>query len=160
MNNRQNRLPEDMIIDGKIIPVTVVAVTGSGVIVQVDNTEYTAFIHISKIANDYVKDVNDYISIGDKFSAKGIRSGAKPELILSHLDLKPVYKKAEPKKEYKPKQPIQPAPEQFTSTQHIPKSLDDMIADANRSYKDKFSSKDKGLQKPRKRFYRKNNNNS
>ena len=76
-------LPLEMIHPGELMPVTVIGITQNGAIVQIDNTEYTAFIHISKIAKGYVREVSDYISIGDKLDAMGSNKGFKPELIYS-----------------------------------------------------------------------------
>lgn len=151
-----SHLPEDMIKAGEIMPVTVIGIAKTGIIVQVDNTEYTSFIHISKIAKGYVNDINDYVSKGDKLNAMGSTKGKKPELILSHLDLQP--KEHTPKKQYTHAPVPQPVPEQFTPTQHIPMSLDDMLAEADRSYKAKFSNKDK-KQRPRRRNFKKNSEN-
>lgn len=139
----QKRLPDNMIHSGELYPVTVLTTTAKGIIVHLDNTEYTAFIHISKIAKGFVYDVNDYVSQGDKFDALGTNRGDKPELILSHLDLKPKTKST-------------PVSEKYTPSQHIPKSLDDMISDANKSYKDKFGSKE-AKQRSRKRCYKNHN---
>lgn len=134
-------LPLEMIHPGELMPVTVIGITQNGAIVQIDKTEYTAFIHISKIAKGYVREVSDYISIGDKLDAMGSNKGFKPELIFTHLELKPKHHDTpvRSQKEYKSK----PAPEQYTPKQHIPKSLDDMIADADKSFKDKYSSREK-----------------
>ena len=139
-----SHLPDSMIVAGELVPVTVIGLAKTGVIVQVDGTEYTAFIHISKVAKGYVNDVGDYVSKGDKLTAMGSTKGRKPELILTHLDLQP--------KEHKDLTPVQSTP-----AQHIPKSFDQMIADADRAYKDKFSSKDR-KPRPRKRNFKKNSN--
>lgn len=153
-----SHLPEEKIIAGELMPVTVLGIAKTGIIVQVDNTEYTAFIHISKIAKGYVNDINDYVTKGDKFNAMGSTKGKKPELILTHLDLQPKESADIPIKPDKPAPTSQPAPEQYVPEQHIPKSLDDMIAEADRSYKAKFSNKDK-KQRPRRRNFRKNADN-
>ena len=163
MRNQQPRLSESVIEHGKIYPVTVIALTETGAIVEVNDMKCTAFIHISKVAQGYVRDVNDFLTVGDKLNAMGDCKGRKNELVLTHLNLK--YKKREDapkedtkdfkpkyeKKEYKP----QPIPEQYTPSQHTPKSLDDMIAAADKSYKDKFNSRDKDRHK-RKHYKNKN----
>ena len=89
------RLPESMIEADKVIPVTVVGIAKTGAIVQVDGTNYTAFVHISKIAKGYVDDVSNYLSKGDKLEAKGATKGFKPELTLVHLNLRPKNKPVE-----------------------------------------------------------------
>lgn len=142
-------LPEDKITAGELVPVTVIGLAKTGAIVQIDGTEYTSFIHISKIAKGYVKDVGDYVSKGDKLDAMGCTKGNRPELILTHLDLQP----KESKQAFK--QEVPTASQEYTSVQHIPKSLDAMIADADRSYKDKFGHRDKKV-RPRRRSFKKN----
>lgn len=157
MRNQQPRLSEEAIEHGKIYQVTVVAIVQTGAIVEVDGTGCTAFIHISKVAPGYVHSVDDFLSVGDKLEAMGDCSGRRNELILTHLNLK--YKKPQDvskskfeKKDYKP----QPVPEQFIPAQHVPKSLDDMIAAADRSYKDKTACKDRNSRHHRKHYKNKN----
>jgi predicted RNA-binding protein with RPS1 domain len=131
------RLPDSMIEAGKLKPVTVIGITKAGVIVQVDGTNYTAFIHISKIAKGFVDEVSNYLSKGDRLEAMGTTKGFKPELTLVHLNLKPKNKPLE----RKPKS--DDVPKKFIPEQHTPKSLDDMIADANRHFKDKTADREK-----------------
>jgi predicted RNA-binding protein with RPS1 domain len=157
MKERQPRLSEEAIEHGKLYHVTVVAIVETGAIVDVEGTGCTAFIHISKVAPGYVHSVDDYISVGDKLDAMGDCKGYRNELVLTHLNLK--YKNpredSKPKfekKDYKP----QPVPEQFTPSQHTPKSLDDMIAAADKSYKDKVTSKDRDSRHQRKHYKNKN----
>lgn len=143
MKNQKPRLSESAIEQGRMYPVTVLALTETGAIVEVDDMQCTAFIHISKVAKGYVRDISDFLTVGDKLKAMGDCTGGRCELILTHLNLD--YKKHEKVgeksdiKAYKP----QPVPEQYTPPQHTPKSLDDMIAAADRSYKDKIACKDR-----------------
>ena len=53
---------------GDIIEVTVTAIENYGIFVSV-NDEYTGLIHISEIDNNFVKDINDYVKIGEKIYA-------------------------------------------------------------------------------------------
>ena len=146
------RFPEDMIVTGKIYPVTVLAITQYGVIVQVDDTNFTAFIHISKVIRGFCNDPHDYVAVGDKLDAMGNTHGKKPELVLTHLDL-PLKQRTELSAKVRQEtKPIEPSAPVFGNP-HVPKSLENMIEDANRSYKDKCSSKDK-KQKPRRRIRR------
>ena len=50
---------------GDIIEVTVTGIENYGIFVSV-NDEYTGLIHISEIDNNFVKDINDYVKIGEK----------------------------------------------------------------------------------------------
>ena len=53
---------------GDIIDVTVTGIENYGIFVSV-NDEYTGLIHISEIDNNFVKDINDYVKIGEKIYA-------------------------------------------------------------------------------------------
>lgn len=53
---------------GDIIEVTVTGIENYGIFVSV-NDEYTGLIHISEIDNNFVKDINDYVKIGEKIYA-------------------------------------------------------------------------------------------
>ena len=50
---------------GDIIKVTVTGIQNYGAFVMIDE-EYDGLIHISEISKDYVKDINDYVQIGDE----------------------------------------------------------------------------------------------
>ncbi|MBR4881388.1 MAG: S1 RNA-binding domain-containing protein, partial [Clostridia bacterium] len=138
------RLPLNMIKANEIYPVTVKGLLPQGIIVQLDGTDYTTLIHISKIARRYVSDPAEFVSVGDKYKALGHIGGKRPELILSHLNLQP---KAS---EVKPRQGKMPVAEEYVPKQHVPQSLDDMISAANRVYKDKVASQEK-QNRPRRR---------
>ena len=120
---QQIRLNKDQIEIGKAYPIQVVHIANKGIICKIvddnPNVETTAFIHISKIANAFINDINEYVTVGDKFNAVGISTDNGNELSLQHLNLKP--KTAAPKAEVYVK----------------PKTLDEMIDSANSSFKDK-----------------------
>jgi len=52
-----------------IIKATVTGVQKYGVFVNIDD-EYDGLIHISEISYGYVKNVNDYVKVGDKIYAE------------------------------------------------------------------------------------------
>ena len=54
---------------GNIIKATVTGIENYGVFVSSDEY-YTGLIHISEISNGFVKDINDYVKIGDIISVK------------------------------------------------------------------------------------------
>ena len=135
-------LPLEEIVPGKTLPVTVIGIAKTGIIVQVDNTEYTAFIHVSKIARGYVENIADYISVGERYDAMGYDKGFKPELVLTHLNLKPKHRNSSEQVQKKPVPKKPEIPEQYTPKQHTPKSLDQMIEDANKSFKDKYVARE------------------
>lgn len=145
MEQTTTRLPLDMIKPNETYPVTVKGLLPQGIIVQLDGTEYTTLIHISKIARRYVSEPAEFVSVGDKYKALGHIGGKRPELILSHLDLQP---KRTAEQVRKPNRT--PVAEEYVPKQHVPRSLDEMISEANRAYKDKTASKDK-QSRPRRR---------
>lgn len=56
---------------GDIIRVTVTGIQNYGAFVMI-NDEYDGLIHISEISKDFVKDINDYVQIGDEIYAEVI----------------------------------------------------------------------------------------
>lgn len=124
----QVRMSKEAIEVGLSYPIEVIHITGKGIICKLvdddPNTEVTAFIHISKLANTFVNDINDFVSIGDKLTALGVATDNGNELSLQHLNLKP----------HKP---------EVTYEKPKAKTIDEMIESANASYRDK--SGDKGF---------------
>lgn len=49
---------------GDILEVVVTGITGYGIFVRY-NEEYTGLIHISEISNYFVKNIADYVSVGE-----------------------------------------------------------------------------------------------
>lgn len=49
---------------GKIVEGTVTGIESYGIFVSLDEC-YTGLIHISEISNNYVRDIHDYVKIGD-----------------------------------------------------------------------------------------------
>ena len=54
---------------GNIVKATVTGIESYGVFVSFDEY-YTGLIHISEISNNFVKDINDFVKIGDVISVK------------------------------------------------------------------------------------------
>lgn len=70
------------IIKGKIT-----GIESYGVFVAIDK-EYSGLIHISEISNSFVKNINDYVSLGEEINAKVIEVNEKEKhLKLSIKDL-------------------------------------------------------------------------
>lgn len=107
----------------------VVRIIPTGIIVELTDHR-TELIHISNISDKYIKDISEIVSVGDVYSAKGIVGKRRPvELSLKHLNLRP---------------PMQVAKISETATTKDSKpqqSIDDMIAECNRQYQDKFAAK-------------------
>jgi len=49
---------------GKIVEATVTGIENYGIFVSLDSI-YNGLIHISEISHNYVKDIHDYVKIGD-----------------------------------------------------------------------------------------------
>jgi predicted RNA-binding protein with RPS1 domain len=134
---QQIRLNKDQIEIGKAYPIQVVHIANKGIICKIvddnPNVETTAFIHISKIANAFINDINEYVAVGDKFNAVGISTDNGNELSLQHLNLKPKYTAPEDKPIIHKKPYEKPRIE--------PATLDDMIEQANSSFRDKQGKK-------------------
>lgn len=142
---QQNRLSKDTIEVGKSYPITVAHITAKGIIVNIDDTDMTSFIHISKIANAFVDNIGDYVAVGEQYNAIGISTDNGKDLSLQHLNLKKKVPETDsqhqiqtPRKEY----------------QHF-KSLDDMIEQANASYRDKRGSQSDNTRGKRRKPYKK-----
>ena len=59
---------EDYIV-GNIVKGEVTGIESYGIFIKL-NTEYNGLIHISEITNNFVKDVNDYVQVGEMIYAK------------------------------------------------------------------------------------------
>ena len=127
------------IIVGDRYHVKVVAVKERFVVVEFEDGS-TSIIHISKIANCFVRDINDFIAVGDELIAEAVESDEKPfELSLKHLNLKPKHKleKSEPKDyfEYKQQDRLN-----HSFDRKKPDKLEQMISSSNEVYIDKERS--------------------
>ena len=127
------------IIVGDRYHVKVVAVKERFVVVEFEDHS-TSIIHISKVANCFVRDINDFIAVGDELIAEAIKSDEKPfELSLKHLNLKPKHKleKSEPKDyfEYKQQDRLNHSFDRKKSDK-----LEQMISSSNEVYIDKERS--------------------
>ena len=71
---------------GSIIEGKVTGVTKFGAFVQINGGQ-TGLVHISEIATDYVKDINDHIKLNDKVKAKvvSIVPGGKISLSIKQV---------------------------------------------------------------------------
>ena len=127
------------IIVGDRYHVKVVAVKERFVVVEFEDSS-TSIIHISKIANCFVKDINDFVAVGDELIAEAVESDEKPfELSLKHLNLKPKHKleKSEPKDyfEYKQQDRLNQSFDRKKSDK-----LEQMISSSDEAYMEKERS--------------------
>lgn len=118
---------------GQKYDVVVVKILDFGAVVEMEDKS-TELIHISNIADEYIADVCEYVSVGEHYSAV-CQSGKHKEfeLSLKHLGLKS--QKAKPYKQ---------------SSRLTKDNLDDMIESANRTYAEKEQTRAKHNRKVRK----------
>lgn len=77
-------------------PVKVLRIIKAGLIVEMEDKS-TELIHISKIANAYVSNAADFVTVGETYEAEAIQGTARPvELSLKHLNLKSTAPQAGP----------------------------------------------------------------
>lgn len=107
-----------------VYDVEVIKINPKGLIVKLSDNS-TQLIHISRISNSYVRNLDDIFKIGDKFKAKGVAGFVRSvELSLVHLDL------------ISPKHAMQAI--HYSRCKESPKlSLDEMIDKCNKEFKDK-----------------------
>ncbi|MBQ2945125.1 MAG: S1 RNA-binding domain-containing protein [Clostridia bacterium] len=78
---------------GQIQEGKVTGITKFGVFVALDSTT-TGMVHISEVSKDYVKDLNDYVKVGDTVRVKVI-GNEKGKISLSMSKAIPEVKKTE-----------------------------------------------------------------
>ena len=90
------------LVAGNTYTVTVIRIESFGAVVELED-KTTSLIHISNIADRFVKSVGDYLSVGDTYEATAIEGKVKPiELTLAPLGLKPKSFKKLDIPEYRP----------------------------------------------------------
>lgn len=139
---------------GKFVDVEVIRIIDKGAVVRLEDG-HTELIHISKISNKFVRDVNDYLSVGDRLKAEVVKGTYKEsELSIKYLDLSP--KKKEEKTNQKPVENAKPQKSynQAKKESFPQMSLDDMIKQSNKQFDDKFRGKREFTKKNKN--YRKN----
>lgn len=123
--------------------VTVQKILNGGIIVSLDNGE-TEFIHKSKISNNFIVNIGDFVSIGDKYTASVIVGKNMPtELTLredNHIEIK-----SQPKPIANTPKPCNfVAKDTYTPTlSKTPATLEEMIADSTKVMQDKFKGRNK-----------------
>lgn len=125
-----------------------------GIIVEfVDNPEETAFIHVSRISDKFVANIEDFVTCGEILIAECVEGLAHPlELSLKHLNLQArtsssTYPKVTPTvgvvSQGRPvSNSYQSAIKQVERMMSKPApTLDEMIADSNKVLQDKMKSR-------------------
>lgn len=139
---------------GKFVDAEVIRIIDKGAVVRLEDG-HTELIHLSKISNKFVRDVNDYLSVGDRLKAEVVKGTYKEaELSIKYLDLSP--KKKEEVVNEKPVENSNPKKSynQVKKESFPQMSLDDMIKQSNKQFDDKFRGKREFTKKNKN--YRKN----
>lgn len=105
------------IVAGKVIEGIVTGITNFGAFVQLPGN-ITGLVHISEIADEYVRDVNDFLKVNDRVTVKVLSVDEKGKIGLSIKQSKP--------------KPSSPPPQAFNSRSkrgHVPQmSFEDKIS--------------------------------
>lgn len=126
---------------GQSYEVTVTKLLQRGVIVQINDTEDTEFIHISKLSAKFVSDISKIVNVGDTYTAIAVYNPeySRVELSLKHINY------AQHRKSHS-------AVHSMKSEQRK-QSLDDMIAAADSVLKEKQRAMNYKPQKSRRRNF-------
>lgn len=128
---------------GKFVDVEVIRIIDKGAVVRLEDG-HTELIHLSKISNKFVRDVNDYLAVGDRLKAEVIKGTYKEaELSIKYLALSPKKEEEEEKYNEKPFENVKPQKSynQAKKESFPQMSLDDMIKQSNKHFDDKFRGK-------------------
>ena len=89
---------------GSVLEGTVTGITKFGAFVELPDKK-VGLVHISKVANEYVKDVHDFLKVQDKVNVKVLSVDDKGKIGLSIKQTQPAPEKKEfrPKTEFRPK---------------------------------------------------------
>ncbi len=68
---------------GNVLEGKVVSIMPFGAFVSIDDNNTTGLVHISEVAADYVKDVNEHLKMGDVVKVKVIKIDEKGKISLS-----------------------------------------------------------------------------
>lgn len=125
----------------KFVDVEVIRIIDKGAVVRLEDG-HTELIHLSKVSNKFVRDINDYLSVGDRLKAEVVKGTYKEtELSIKYLDLLP--KKKDEVVNEKPSETFNKKKSyNQTKKESFPRmSLDDMIKQSNKQFDDKFRGK-------------------
>ena len=87
---------ESMVKVGNIVEGTVTSIKNFGVFVKLEDG-VDGLVHISKVANGYIKDASEYLSVGQKVKVKVLKVGENGKIDLSIKDAGVDLEKKQPK---------------------------------------------------------------
>jgi S1 RNA binding domain protein len=123
---------------GSVHEGTVTGLTKFGAFVKLENGA-SGMVHISEVSNEYVSEISDHLSEGDKVKVKVIEINEKGKISLSIKKALPQPEKpkpSKPKRENNSNRGWKGAPQQDTSA---PMSFEDMMAKFKAQSEDKMS---------------------
>ncbi len=138
---------------GKILKGKVTGITNFGAFVELENG-MSGLVHISEISNDYVKDINDHIKIGQIVDVKILPNDKKDKLGLSIKQALQSASDTKPKKSKEKKAPYQPdfrkQPVEFSIDKNDSvMSFDDMLNKFKQSSEEKMHDIKRNLESKR-----------
>ena len=125
---------------GSVYEGTVTGLTNFGAFVKLDNGT-TGMVHISEVSNEYVSDISEKLSEGDKVKVKVIEINEKGKVSLSIKKATETQEKPKPERKPKPQNKggnrgWQGKPQE---EQSAPMSFEDMMAKFKAQSEDKMS---------------------
>ncbi|MBQ5321494.1 MAG: S1 RNA-binding domain-containing protein [Oscillospiraceae bacterium] len=89
---------------GQILSGKVTGITKFGVFVDLENG-LTGMVHISEVSDTFVKEIADFVKLGDEVKVKILSIGEDKKISLSMKQANPDFGKPKPKKEFRPRKP-------------------------------------------------------
>lgn len=120
---------------GSVHEGTVTGLTKFGAFVKLENGA-SGMVHISEVSNEYVSEISEHLSEGDKVKVKVIEINEKGKISLSIKKALPQPEKPKPKRENNSNRGWKGTPQQETSA---PMSFEDMMAKFKAQSEDKMS---------------------
>ena len=124
---------------GQILDGKVTGITKFGAFVSVEGGK-SGLVHISEIANTFVSNINDHLTVGQEVKVKliGIDDAGRINLSIKQAEPKPKTNNAQRK-------PYTPRPQEQRETEKPAKTQTDMsFEDRLKQYSDKRSSRRRG----------------
>jgi len=125
---------------GSVYDGTVTGLTKFGAFVKLENG-VSGMVHISEVSNEYVNDISEHLSEGDKVKVKVIEINEKGKVGLSIKKALPKEEKPKPQKPSKPRRENKDRGWKGASQQEAsaPMSFEDMMAKFKAQSEDKMS---------------------
>lgn len=123
-----------MVEVGQILVGKVTGLTDFGAFVTLESGE-TGMVHISEVANTFVKNISEHLSEGDEVTVKVLEINEKGKISLSIKQAQEPKKVEKPKKSRPQPKGWQGLPEKSTENQ----SFEDMLASFKKTSEDRMS---------------------